>query len=75
MSNWIQLDLFTGEPIPPSDEKSEKQQRITKTTRLALAVQRRGDWACPSYRTPVGRTDLPIHALTSQVCIGNGCES
>ena len=39
MSNWIQLNLFTGESILPSDEKSEKQQRITKTTRLALAVQ------------------------------------
>lgn len=35
----MQLDLFTGEPIPPSDEKSEKQRRITKTTRLALVVQ------------------------------------
>lgn len=35
----------------------------------------RGDCACPSYRTPAGRTDLPIHALTSQVCIGTGRES
>lgn len=39
MKNWIQLDLFTGEPIPPRDEDTEKRQRIAKTTRLALQVQ------------------------------------
>ena len=32
-------------------------------------------WACPSYRIPARRTDSPIHALTSQVCIGIGCAS
>lgn len=39
VQKWIQLDLFTGEPMPPRTADTEKQERIAKTTRLALEVQ------------------------------------
>lgn len=39
MAKWIQLNLFTGEPMPPRDEKTEKQRKISKQIQLALAVQ------------------------------------
>ena len=39
MPKAIQLDLFTGEPIPLCTADTEKQERIRKTTRLALQVQ------------------------------------
>lgn len=39
MAKWVQLDLFTGEPILPAAPCDDKQERIAKTTRLALQVQ------------------------------------
>ena len=36
---WIQLDLFTGEPISYQPPVISKQERMAKTTRLALDVQ------------------------------------
>ena len=39
VQKWTQLNIFTGEPIPPHDEVTENQQRIPKITQLALEVQ------------------------------------
>lgn len=63
MSKWIQLNIFTGEPIPPRDEGTEKQQRIAKITRHALEVQfsiARGD----SFSTTFKRIGELCETLT-----------
>ena len=39
VQKWTQLNIFTGEPILTAAPCEQKQERIRKTTRLALQVQ------------------------------------